>query len=217
MNTTQEQNDIITDCTDIIAEFFENIIQTLLCVRSVYPRELFIETVSSVTGQIVLTSRHPVLSKYVKNLVSSFKPWIQMGLIDKVSVSIHGNTTSEVPERRKVEEYVFEVSDLRVNPFEQVDIDSQLFGPFYWALREFFVHLHNVPPIELREIDPESISFDVFVQADRSSQLQLPANLDWSIHTTDEMNTSECVITPVKSMNNAEMGIKMQLYQKRWL
>jgi hypothetical protein len=223
-NTPQEQDDIITDCADVLGDFFENIIQTILCVRGVYPRDLFHETVSSVTGQIALTSRHPTLSQYVKGVVRSIKPWLRLGLIDKVIITIYGNiqhSNGQEPDKKKLEAFEFEVSDLRINLFEEVTIDSQLFGTLFWALRDFFVKVHALQPLDLStyDIEPDSLSFDVHVQADRSSQLQLPSKLDWSIVQPDEeheMITGECILSPVKHMNNENMGIKMSLNQKQW-
>ncbi|KAL0487666.1 mitotic spindle assembly checkpoint protein MAD2B [Acrasis kona] len=203
----QEKAEIVHDVLGILIDFIESVIHTILYVRGVYPNYLFHEVVSAYTGQLHYMSRNPTLNKYVTDLMKSMREWIENGLVEKVIISISSNQTGG----GLIEQHVI---DLELIKNERIEPNSQIFSPLYWSLREFFVQLHSLQP--LIESD---LTFNVEVEAKASQCLQLTSNLDWLIISSQDQLSSfsnSVTIQPIKSMFNEGLGLRMQMYTKKF-
>jgi hypothetical protein len=221
-----QQIDFEKDRIEVLCEFFETIIQSILYVRNIYPSESFEKTVTRGTNQMTYTSRYSEIRDYIGNCVLSMKPWLKQRLVKQLVLSIIATplTTSKttiIP----IERFVIELELLQPSQ-ESItsDMSQQLFSNMFWLLRDFYVKVHSLKNQHVqmyqrvKQMKDYEISFRIQVHVKNSTQLlNLENKLDWCIGGTQEeeiiqQNDQQQTIIPIKSMNDTNgMGIQMQL------
>ncbi|XP_059844494.1 mitotic spindle assembly checkpoint protein MAD2A [Hypanus sabinus] len=82
---------------EIVAEFFNYGINSILYQRGIYPPESF--TRVQKYGLTMLVTTDPVLNNYLKNVVGQLKDWLCNHFVQRLVVVINSIETSEVLER----------------------------------------------------------------------------------------------------------------------
>lgn len=192
---------------DLLCEFLETIIPSILYVRNVYPKEFFTQ-MRTESGQVFFGSKHSELSQYIGNLVLSIKPWLLKNLVEKVCLIIVDQ--NHVP----LEEFVFEMSVEKAQ-------SKEWYSSLLWSLRDCYVKTNICHG--LLEPNPNEISFTVRLHVKSSKDLQLSQNLEWIIVNDKNAETSEIlsneeknVIHPLRSINHKDSGVKMQMYVREF-
>ncbi|KAJ3408205.1 MAD2 mitotic arrest deficient-like 2 [Chytridiales sp. JEL 0842] len=88
---------------DVILEFLEVAIHSILYYRKVYPEDVFIR--ARKYQLIVRKSRHPLLNEYILDFLDGIKPDLLKGVLNKVHVVILDSLSNPV------EKFVFQVRD----------------------------------------------------------------------------------------------------------
>jgi mitotic spindle assembly checkpoint protein MAD2B len=189
---------------DLLCEFLETIIPSILYVRNVYPKELFTQKRTE-SGQVFFASKHSDLSQYIGNLVLSIKPWLLKNLVEKVCLIIIDQ--NHVP----LEEFVFEI-DI------EKEQSTEWYSSLLWLLRDCYVKTNICHA--LLEPNPNDISFTVRLFLKPEKDLQLSQNLEWVLVTTESneklSNEEKNLIHPLRSINHRDSGVKMQMYVREF-
>lgn len=92
---------------EVLLNFLEVAIHTILYARAVYPQELF--ELRKQYNVPVRMARHPVLRDYISSLLTEdhLGHWLQRGLVDQLVLAILA------PDGQPLERFVFELASLR--------------------------------------------------------------------------------------------------------
>eukprot|EP00053_Salpingoeca_punica_P013293 m.119905 g.119905 ORF g.119905 m.119905 type:complete len:211 (+) comp16164_c0_seq1:86-718(+) len=185
---------------NILCEFLEVAINSILYVRNVYPPEVF-ERQKKYNIPVQM-ARHPDLKKYIADIVIAMKPWISQNMVDYVLVII------SQPSGEVVERFMFEMDTapallLRAEEnAEQLDLESY-FRAFLLKISICDAHLRPNPP---------DCTFSVFAHTKSSaalSQTALKESFPWLAAEKQDVQLRDALVVPIKSM---DVGyIKMQL------
>lgn len=218
----KEREQFEQDRLQVLLEFFETIIQSILYVREIYPATMFEKTVTRGINQITYTFKNEELREYISACVLSVKPWFKKKLVQSLVVNIvapveNGNWKQML----LVEQFLFEISMHQ----EQISYaeSSSMFSNLYWLLRDFYIKVHSCKNqhsdvyLQLSEQARENLSFKVQVVVKNNDlELNLMDKLDWLIAGNESENEQEqCIIIPIKSMQDSNIGLGIQLLVKQ--
>ncbi|KMZ64463.1 DNA polymerase zeta processivity subunit [Zostera marina] len=115
------------ETAQIMADFLEVAITTILFLKGVYPRGAFERR--RYMNIVVQKARHPQLADYIHSVITALQPFLQKGSIERVLVIFYNK--DQVP----VEKFVFKLSinQLYKSKVEQKELE--------FALRAFLIKL----------------------------------------------------------------------------
>jgi mitotic spindle assembly checkpoint protein MAD2 len=98
-STAQATSNVITlrGSTDIVVEFFEYSVNSILYQRGIYPPEMFKRV--SKYGLAMMISNDEGLSVYISNIMKQLDSWLLNGSVQKLVLVIKGNETGDTLER----------------------------------------------------------------------------------------------------------------------
>ncbi|XP_004365102.2 mitotic arrest defective protein 2B [Capsaspora owczarzaki ATCC 30864] len=92
---------------DILCDFLEVAIHMILYARQLYPMESF-ERRKKFNVPVYM-NRHPELNRYILDIVSSLRPWMEKRLVTRVAVNVVNPVDTSTDETAILERFVFEV------------------------------------------------------------------------------------------------------------
>ena len=97
--TSQATSNVITlrGSTDIVVEFFEYSVNSILYQRGIYPPELFKKMPKY--GLAMMITNDDSLSAYIANIMKQLDSWLMNGSVQKLVLVIKGNESGETLER----------------------------------------------------------------------------------------------------------------------
>lgn len=193
--------DISKVTVDILSEFLEVAIHSILYVRHIYPSGIFVRRKKyNVPVQV---SCHPGVTTYIQDTVTSLRPLISSGELEKVVIVISNS------KHQPMERFVFEIAPV-TSP--SLDNDSYLLR-LEQSLRAFMLKL-NVCEAMLSPLPKDcSWSMQIHTKESAAEYLQNPASLqDFSWVEADKQQTSlaDPQLVPIKATSTDI--IQMQLY-----
>ena len=98
-STSQTTSNVITlrGSTDIVVEFFEYSVNSILYQRGIYPPEMFKRV--SKYGLAMMTTSDETLGGYISNIMKQLDSWLVNGSVQKLVMVIKGNETGDTLER----------------------------------------------------------------------------------------------------------------------
>lgn len=98
-STAQATESTITlrGSTDIVVEFFEYSVNSILYQRGIYPPEMFKRV--SQYGLAMMINSDETLTTYIRNIMKQLDSWLMNGAVQKLVLVIKGNETGETLER----------------------------------------------------------------------------------------------------------------------
>jgi len=173
-----------TCAADIVGEFLEAAVHTILCIRGVYPRVIF--RAARKFNAPVRMSIHKDLNTYIAEIVEGAYKSMKMGIVHKLELVIREAKKESI---YTVEKYVFEVgaiAKLHLNPREKDKV--------YEELGNFLIRLMSVDLIRERNKHKDlSFSFQMFTSChDKALEghwlMVGPSNDKWE--STDKKETT---------------------------
>jgi mitotic spindle assembly checkpoint protein MAD2 len=97
--SAQATSNVITlrGSTDIVVEFFEYSVNSILYQRGIYPPEMFKR--ASKYGLAMMVTSDEGLAGYITNIMRQLESWLMNGSVQKLVLVIKGNETGETLER----------------------------------------------------------------------------------------------------------------------
>ncbi|KAJ3021969.1 MAD2 mitotic arrest deficient-like 2 [Thoreauomyces humboldtii] len=190
------------ELTVCIIDFLEVAIHQILFVRDVYPSEIFEKR--RMYNVAVLMSRHPTLNEYIRNVLTTIKPELQKGQINKVLLILHAP-----PDATPVETFIFNIqplaSDLGGMMDNKTDFSVIPLADIETHLRGFLLKISVCDSIlQPNKPDTEfSILMECAQQPD-SISTWIPAE------PSTRKASKESTVIPMKTMDAGPL--KMQLY-----
>ncbi|KAJ8686399.1 hypothetical protein QAD02_022193 [Eretmocerus hayati] len=163
---------IFSVSTDILLEFLDVALHSILYYRKLYPEEIF--TVKKVYGIPVHVSVHPEVNSYIENILGCTKKLVQENKSNLEAVSIVCIDKNKVP----VEKYTFGLEHLRDNILDK----DPYFIKTEDALRTLCLKLSLIESY-LEPLPPES-TFTINITTNRAAFLSLSeqiASLDFPL------------------------------------
>ncbi|XP_059147343.1 mitotic spindle assembly checkpoint protein MAD2B-like [Physella acuta] len=187
---------------DVLVEFVEVAIHSILYNRELYPQGAFEKRVKyNVPVQMCL---HPDVCEYIGHLSESLLALLSEGRVNKISVVIlHPDTQAPI------ERYVLEIGDLK-NQWSESD-------PYLLhteqALRGFLLKL-NISDALLQPA-PKEATWTVHVHTKASTLAAVEEqfilnDFPWAVAQEKEQNIQNAKLVPLRSMNTDMLN--MQLY-----
>jgi len=98
-STAQATESTITlrGSTDIVVEFFEYSVNSILYQRGIYPPEMFKRV--SQYGLAMMINSDETLTTYIRNIMKQLDSWLMEGSVQKLVLIIKGNETGDTLER----------------------------------------------------------------------------------------------------------------------
>ena len=128
-NTAQltSNSNVITlrGSTDIVVEFFEYSVNSILYQRGIYPPEMFKRI--SKYGLAMMITNDENLGLYISNIMKQLDSWLMNGSVQKLVLVIKGNETGDTLER-----WVFDC--------ESTDPKNNENNPKYNKLNSIYYH-----------------------------------------------------------------------------
>ncbi|CAK9217443.1 unnamed protein product [Sphagnum troendelagicum] len=180
---------------DLVCEFLEVAVHLLLCVREIYPPELFERR--RYLNLPVQWARHPELRDYIHSAVTNLKIWIQQGVVEKVAVIFVDNSNQTTA----LEKFIFDFS------LKQLIRSSLQPNEMEFALRGFLLKLSVCEPL-LRPLPPDC-SWELIAYVTNLSRDTIKKEQFW-IPSEHKGWQQPFTITPIKSMQSELLD--MQLY-----
>ncbi|KAL4239919.1 MAD2 mitotic arrest deficient-like 1 [Mactra antiquata] len=158
MAATATKNTItLKGSTDIVAEFFDYGINSILYQRGIYPPETF--TRVQKYGLTLLMSTDDGIKKYLSQVISQIKEWLLNMTVNKLVVVIKSLNSNEVMERWQfdVECDKKALTDSKPNEKSEKDVNGEIRA----VIRQITASVTFLPLIE------EPCSFDLLVYTDK--------------------------------------------------
>lgn len=97
--TAQATSNVITlrGSTDIVVEFFDYSVNSILYQRGIYPPEMFKRV--SKYGLAMMVTNDEGLGGYISNIMKQLDSWLVKGSVQKLVLVIKGNETGDTLER----------------------------------------------------------------------------------------------------------------------
>ncbi|XP_031504972.1 DNA polymerase zeta processivity subunit [Nymphaea colorata] len=183
------------EITQVLIEFLEVAINSIVFLKGIYPPGAFER--HRYMNVAVQRARHPQLHEYIHFAVSSLRPFLQKGLVERVVVIFYNK--DHVP----AEKFVFKLS------FNQSSNLGESTG-LGFALRSFLVKLSvaepvtRALPVDCRwEITAYFHSLPCVENDSKEAQMWVPTDTKHWQHPP--------IITPIKSMNSELMNLQLYL------
>ena len=185
-STAQATESTITlrGSTDIVVEFFEYSVNSILYQRGIYPPEMFKRV--SQYGLAMMINSDETLTGYIRNIMKQLDSWLMAGSVQKLVLIIKGNETGDTLER-----WVFDCESTGPRPDTTSSGEETTKGPqksqkeitqeIQAIIRQITASVTFLPLLN------EPCSFDLLVYADKNA----PVPVTWE-------DTDPCYI------NNAE-------------
>jgi mitotic spindle assembly checkpoint protein MAD2B len=192
----------IEELTETLTAFYEAALHTILCVRQVYPCELFEKR--QLLGVSVWRCRHPLVIDYINQALGSVKPILVDKAIDQIIFVIKRS-----PNQLICEQYVFAckwifglLHDKDVAKIDRHDLEC--------ALQSFLLKVAMSDSF-LRAILGER-TFEIIIRAGASVQKYTPKKFPWVplIVQTDVPIDTDTKRTSLKDYKCS--SLHMQLY-----
>ncbi|XP_024372420.1 DNA polymerase zeta processivity subunit-like isoform X2 [Physcomitrium patens] len=181
------------DVGELVCEFLEVCIHQLLCVRELYPQEIFERR--RYINTPVQWARHPDLREYIHSAVTNLQPWVQQGVVDKVTLLVmNKNRTLE-------EKFVFSFG---LKQLSTAGVPAQ---HLEFALRGFLLKI-SVSDSFLSPLPPDC-SWELVTYLKSSSLDTINKDQPW-VPADDEGWDQNFIMTSMKSMRSSYLD--MQLY-----
>jgi len=184
----------LKEIVDIVVEFIEVAIHTILFVREVYPNALF-ERCRKYDIP-VQKSRSPLVSNYISTIVSSMHPWLEKGELEKVVIAILNK------DKQLIERFVFEIEGI-CSPDAKRIIDLQKLEDHFRAV----LLKINLSDSMIMSDYKEHPTFTIVIH----TKTHQPSSSWVSINTTEErLSFPSFSIFPIKGLDCP--FLRMQLY-----
>ncbi|XP_033764002.1 mitotic spindle assembly checkpoint protein MAD2B-like [Pecten maximus] len=186
---------------DILCEFLEVAIHSILYLRDLYPRGVFEKRKKyNVPVQMCL---HPHVCQYVVNIVDSAHNMNQLNQLEKISVVILG------PDRQPLERFIIEIGQHS----DHLKGDDRYLYQLEESLRAFLLKL-NVSDALLQPL-PKDCSWTVQIETTESAansinDKQMVQGFPWVKADQRETTLVEPNIVPLKAVSSDYM--KMQMF-----
>lgn len=185
------------ELSQIVCEFLEAAVHSILHVRDLYPSEVFERR--RYCGVPIQWVRHPGLRDYIHQTVNSLRTWIQQGIVEKIALVVHDRNMT------LVERFIF---SLGVDTAYSVD-DLPLTEMEY-ALRAFLIKI-SVSESLLGTLPPdctwEFLAYSKEIPENASTVGSL-----WVSAESGELGEAPELI-PIKSL--ARGPLQLQLYVEK--
>eukprot|EP01080_Neovahlkampfia_damariscottae_P004483 gene4483-7864_t len=182
---------------ELFLEYLECFIHHIICIRGVYPKELFEWKVKN--SSTFYASKHPELTEYISKMLYSIKSFLEKNLVETVSLVIRNH-------ENVIEKYVF------VCKFEtQKNVE---FDFIHLKMKDFFLKFNSIGG-GLKKLSEcsEEISFCLQICTNEIQSDFVP--LEWSYIDNDKEKKKK--ILPVKSMIHEKSGMKLELYVQQFI
>ncbi len=183
-STAQATESTITlrGSTDIVVEFFEYSVNSILYQRGIYPPEMFKRV--SQYGLAMMINSDETLTSYIRNIMKQLDSWLMEGSVQKLVLIIKGNETGDTLER-----WVFDCESTGPRPDSTGEeaakgpqkSQKEITQEIQAIIRQITASVTFLPLLN------EPCSFDLLVYADKNA----PVPVTWE-------DTDPCYI------NNAE-------------
>ncbi|CAN6455152.1 unnamed protein product [Victoria cruziana] len=190
-NDKSEQGEI----TQVLIEFLEVAINSIVFLKGIYPPGAFERC--RYMNVVVHRARHPQVHEYIHFAISSLRPFLQKGLVERVVVIFYSK------DHVAAEKFVFRFS------FDQTSNLGKATG-LEFAMRSFLIKLSvaepvtRVLPVDCRwEITAYFRSLPCIVNDSKEAQIWVPTDTKHWLHPP--------IITPIKSMNSELMNLQLYL------
>ncbi|OZJ04328.1 hypothetical protein BZG36_02379 [Bifiguratus adelaidae] len=204
-----------SETVDVLTDFFEVALHQILYIREVYPSELFEKRKKY--NIPVQMCRHPLLNKYIRDVVAACKPEILQGNVERMCILI--TTVQMVP----LERFVFELqAHLPESGHQAQDKGKGAMLPenivstlsptdLEHCLRSFLIKLNTCDAFLLPN-PKEEMTFTVVIERREEGEPSQPSDIrPWvpAIVSEQSGGISKASIIPLRTMDT---GIfKMQL------
>ncbi|KAL8570994.1 hypothetical protein ACOMHN_037854 [Nucella lapillus] len=195
------QNEV---AADILSEFVEVVIHSVLYCRGIYPQGVFVRKRKyNIPVQVCL---HPEVRQYVSGVCTSLRTLLLQGAVQRVDVVL----TS--PRSHPLERFVLDMAQVSSDIGSRMKDDQFLFS-LEQSLRDFLLKL-NVSDSLLEPL-PSGCSWTVHVHTKESAAAELDdqmgnRNFPWVEAEESEQQMTDGQLVPLKSLNSHLF--KIQLY-----
>lgn len=186
---------------DILCEFFEVAVHSILQIQQIYPSGIFVK--KKKYGIPVYMSVHPDLNQYISNCITSLRPLLLKDKVTALAVAFLG------PPNEVVQRFVFEIAQInsafKACSHSMLDIER--------ALRALCLKIAT-PATELKPL-PKGCHFAVQIHT-RDALLEGPQmqlvdkNFTWITADTRHSILDDPQIIPLKTVDSSMF--KMQLF-----
>jgi len=145
--------------TEIVTEFFEYSINSILYQRGIYPPETFVRTNKYGLGMLVTADDG--LKSYLKNVLSQLTQWLMSSAVDKLVVVITSVDTGKVLERWQFDietDKTISTSTIREKPEKEIMNEIQAIIRQITASVTFLPLLNDPCTFDLLVYTPLNIS-----------------------------------------------------------
>ncbi|EDV21985.1 Mitotic spindle assembly checkpoint protein MAD2B [Trichoplax sp. H2] len=201
-NSSQQKLDTSEIISDILCEFLEVAIHTILYMRDIYPAVIFDKRKKY--NVPVQMSCHPQVNEYILSVLHSIKPLLKSDSIRCLALVILDKS------KRPIERFVFELQPQMASNLK----DDALLTRLESGLRAFLLKL-NVCDAVL-STNPADCSFAIIVYTKESDARKLEPrqtsdqDFPWIVADESEVQIKGGCILPLKSYTSDYL--KMQLY-----
>ena len=198
----QQKLDTSEIISDILCEFLEVAIHTILYIRDIYPAVIFDKRKKY--NVPVQMSCHPQVNEYILSVLQSIKPLLKSDSIRSLALVIVDKM------KHPMERFVFELQPLMTSCFK----DDALLTHLESGLRAFLLKLNMCDAV--LSTNPPDCSFNIVVYTKESDarQLECPESTNqgfpWITVDDSEAQIESGCILPLKSYTSDYL--KMQLY-----
>ena len=172
-STAQATESTITlrGSTDIVVEFFEYSVNSILYQRGIYPPEMF-KRVRQYGLQMMINSDE-TLTAYIRNIMKQLESWLMGGSVQKLVLVVKGNETGDTLER-----WVFDCESTGPRPDQTADGEEtkwpqksqkEITQEIQAIIRQITASVTFLPLLN------EPCSFDLLVYADKDA----PVPVTW--------------------------------------
>ncbi|CAH0557894.1 unnamed protein product [Brassicogethes aeneus] len=185
---------------DILCEFFEVVVHSILYSRKIYPEAIFVQ--KRKYGTVVYQSVHPEINEYITESLKAVNFHARKNQLKKLFVCFHTDTAL-------YEKYVFDVLDIK-NILERdtflVDLE-QAFRTFYLKLHSSNFYLKDLP-------DDATFSVRLMTSAYSSvefNQQPLYEDFPWTEVTDQENIIEPACIVPIYTIEKDFLTLQMYI------
>eukprot|EP01116_Phalansterium_solitarium_P005235 TRINITY_DN16691_c0_g1_i1.p1 TRINITY_DN16691_c0_g1~~TRINITY_DN16691_c0_g1_i1.p1 ORF type:complete len:245 (+),score=68.78 TRINITY_DN16691_c0_g1_i1:121-855(+) len=178
---------------DVLCEFFEVVVHSILFVRDLYPKAVFERRRKY--NLPVMMSRSPELNEYIVEVVASLRPWLEKSLIERFGVVI-ADKLGEPLERFMIECAPARATGPRAATL--ADIEA--------GLRGCLLRLNAADA--LFEPNPPGCQFSIVAYT--RGQQEAAQSVSWLAAADSEITSSVPSIRPLKSLDVG--SLRLQLY-----
>jgi len=148
--------------TDIVTEFFDYSVNTILYQRGIYPPEMFSKV--SKYGLAMMVTSDESLQTYINTIMGQLKAWLLDGRVKKLVLVVKGVETGDTLER-----WVFDCDATMPAPEQTIDdiksskSQKEIQGEIQAIMRQITASVTFLPLID------EPCSFDLLIYADKNA------------------------------------------------